>query len=190
MTMENTDDRVTFSGDGSTTEFPYSFPTEASSDLSVTLQTVATGAETPLAETTDYTATYGVSGGTVTTVATYSSAYEIQIRRITPRTHTFNPVGAGLFDVEECEDTFDRVFRILVELTEDTKRCLRVTGVEDALDLVPNLLDRRGEFLYFDAVYGQPETEQPSGWTTTSTTSTSTTSTSTSTSTSTTTTGP
>lgn len=185
MTMSSQSDRVTHSCDGATTEFAYTFPTTATSELEVTLVTAATGSETDLTETTHYTATSGSSGGTVTTVATYASTYEIHIRRVTPRTQTFAPVFGGDFNVDDLEAALDKITRVLVELTEDMKRTCRIRATDDEADILPIWSTRAGEWLYFDAARGLPSIATPSGFTTTSTSSTTSTSTTTSTSSST-----
>lgn len=160
MTMTNTSDRVSFTGDGSTTEFPYTFPVVNTTDIVVIARTIATGAESTLTITTDYTATAGASGGTVTTVSTYTSATEIHIIRVTPKTQQTDLVSAGASLMERIEEMGDKLTRLLVESYENYKRAVRTPLTDDELDALPNEIDRAESYLYFDAS-GQPQAATP-----------------------------
>lgn len=107
-----------FACDGADTTFDFTFGLSDDDDLEVWLVTAATGAATKLTKTTDYTITSAntndpqdlTTGGTVTTVATYSSSYKILLRRNTVRSQPTN------LDDEDVEDCFDRITRILQDL--------------------------------------------------------------------------
>ena len=115
MTITNTTDTVSFTGDGATAAFAYTFPTKLSSDLVVTYKVTSTGAETVLTETTHYTATVGDSGGTVTTTAVPSglthpipSTATLHVTRVTPKTQATDLALGGAFSPEVLEDAYDK----------------------------------------------------------------------------------
>ena len=91
---------------GSSTTFTFDFPVDATSEVVVKLRTVATGDDETLEETTDYAVSatnndYS-AGGTVTTVATYSSAYTISISRSTTLTQNTTLRDTGTLRFSAC----------------------------------------------------------------------------------------
>lgn len=111
----------------SQTEFPFLFGVAQASDLRVTLITVSTGVEVVLEETTHYTLAgtptawdaggiaitwHYYDGGTVTTIATYSSAYQIRIDTDIPTTQESEferGMGNLHFVTEEALDKLTRI---------------------------------------------------------------------------------
>jgi len=118
--------------DGADTTFTFSFGIDTTADLQVILITAATGAESTLVFPTDYTITSAntndpqdfTSGGTVTTVATYSSAYQILLRRLTTKTQTAN------LDDEDVEEALDKLTRIAQDQAFTLGLCLKVQPSE------------------------------------------------------------
>jgi parallel beta-helix repeat protein len=143
--------------DGVDTTFtiPSTLGLDDESYLQVILVTVATGAETPLTLTTHYSIAGAnvndpqdlTNGGTVTTVATYSSAYEILLRRNTAKTQTVN------IDDEEVEEALDKLTRITQDLSEWMGRALYLpkseTGTTTQLGPVAS---RASKYLGFDTL--------------------------------------
>jgi hypothetical protein len=123
---------VNFTGNGSTVDFAFSWPFLETSDIEVIIRTVATGAEDVLTETTEYSISavnndYS-SGGTVTTVATYTSASQITIRRAIPETQ-----NAGLIDtdssvlrIDALEDAYDKLTMLIQQLSEENARQITI----------------------------------------------------------------
>lgn len=142
--------------DNSTTGFAFSFPITATSDLQVILRTVATGAETVLTETTDYTVSatnndYS-AGGTVTTVSTYSSAYTLTIRGATPKTQATDLEDRGVLRLEAIEDALDKLTMIVQELAEELARAVRVPRTEaGATTELDDSVNRASKVLGFDS---------------------------------------
>ncbi|RPJ39645.1 MAG: hypothetical protein EHM35_01830, partial [Planctomycetaceae bacterium] len=64
------------------------------------------------------------SGGTVTTVTAYSSAYQILLRRLTTKTQTVN------IDDEEVEEALDKLTRGWQEVVRDLGLCLKIQPSE------------------------------------------------------------
>lgn len=121
MTVSNTVDRVQYTGNGSATSWAYTFYIGSTDELTVSLITVATGAETVLSAS-QYTftpdsdfiggsITYPKAGGTP-----ISSAYAILIRRTTPRTQTLQLTNQGAFNPALLENALDKLTRIAQEL--------------------------------------------------------------------------
>lgn len=118
MTVASTTTQTpNYACNGSTQEFAVSFPFIESSDLTVYLVTVATGAETPLTETTNYTVSGGDgTTGTITTVSTYSSSYEIYIQRNTDLLQSTDIVNQSAYYPEILESALDKLTMILQDL--------------------------------------------------------------------------
>lgn len=118
--------------DGSDTTFTWTFGLTDDDDLQVILITNATGAETPLTKTTHYSLASAntndpqdwSSGGTVTTVATYSSDYSIMLRGNVGRTQATN------LDDEDLEDALDKLTWITADIYEVLSRCLKIQPSE------------------------------------------------------------
>lgn len=120
-------------GNGATTNFTFSFrifangDTAAEDQIQVVLVTVATGAETVLTKTTHYSVAVNADqdsspGGSITTVATYSSAYKIFIRRAPDYKQSTDLGNQAPFNAQTIEDTFDQ---IKIELQDLRQKQLR-----------------------------------------------------------------
>lgn len=98
-----------------TTDYTYTFKIFATSELEVKRITEA-GVSTTLVLTTDYTVadTLAGTGGTVTTVATYSDGY-IQIRRSSTPSQETDFVDAGPLPASQLENAIDKAYLILQE---------------------------------------------------------------------------
>jgi len=126
MTVSSTTRRKEYTGNSSTTEFAYDFKIFEDSDLTVTLHTIASGAETILTLNTDYTVSgEGTeSGGNVTTVSTYSSDYKIIIERILPLTQETDYIEGDDFPAESHEEALDRMVMICQQIQAKIDRSL------------------------------------------------------------------
>lgn len=121
MTVASSLGTVTYTGNGSTTVWAYSFYVGSTDELTVTLIETATGAETVLL-TTQYTftpdadlvggsVTYPKAGGTP-----ISSAYQLEIKRTTPKTQGVSLTNQGAFNPSLLEGALDKLTRITQEL--------------------------------------------------------------------------
>lgn len=81
--LETTANRISYTGSGTTGPFSFPYYFLEDNDLTVIKVTIATGAESTLALTTDYTVSGAgeAAGGSVTLVASLSSAYRLVILR-------------------------------------------------------------------------------------------------------------
>lgn len=81
--LETTANRISYTGSGTTGPFSFPYYFLEDNDLTVIKVTIATGAESTLTLTTDYTVSGAgeAAGGSVTLVASLSSAYKLVILR-------------------------------------------------------------------------------------------------------------
>ena len=155
MTVANTTNRIAAVGNAAIgQEVPFSFPYAATSDITVYERVTATGVETLLAETTNYTLTAASdTGGTLTTVTAVAVTSEIHIIRDTPKTQSLDLEAGGSFNAENQEDAFDKSIKLIIENRDSLDRALRAPATDAvALDLeLPNSVDRASKNLGFDA---------------------------------------
>ncbi|MCK4625687.1 MAG: hypothetical protein KAV00_10280 [Phycisphaerae bacterium] len=153
MTVSNTTRRTSAVGAGAILAVSYSFPTSASGDLTVIQRVTTTGVETELAETSGYTATYGSTGGTVTTVASIAATDEIHVIRNTPMTQTLDLEQGGAFNAENVEAALDKNTKLIIENADVGARSLTVPDTDDSsIDLeLPSTVDRADKFMTFDS---------------------------------------
>jgi len=163
-TVSEASNRVSYTCNGSTTEFDFTFPILETDDLVVILRTTATGAESILTETTEYTVSatnndYS-SGGTVTTVSTYSSSYTLLLIRDTDMDQNTDLEDSGVLRLESLEDQLDKLTLIVQDLQEELNRCLKYPKT-DATTIsaeLPNSVDRASTTLIFDSS-SEPDVE-------------------------------
>ncbi len=155
MTVANQTNRTSAVGSGSTgQEVPFSFPIIATSDLSVTVRTTATGAEVDQAETTNYTVVIsGDTGGTLTTVTAVETTEEIHLIRALPFTQSLDLEQGGDFSAENVEDALDKNAKLSIDNKDSLDRSLRLPDTDStAFDMtIPNSVDRASKVLNFDS---------------------------------------
>ena len=119
MTVSSDTNSVTYSGNGSTTVFPYTFKIFENTDLIVTLIDDATEVETVQTLTTDYTVSGAGnnSGGNVTFVTAPASGKTVKIERNLAFTQTTVYTENDAFPAKSHEDALDR----LTMLTQQNK---------------------------------------------------------------------
>ena len=155
MTVANQTNRIAAVGNAAIgQEVPFSFPYAATSDITVYSRVTATGVETLLAKTTNYTLTEpSDTGGTLTTVTAVAATSEIHIIRDTPKTQALDLEAGGSFSAEDVEDALDKNTRLIIENKDSLDRALRAPATDAAtLDLeIPNSVDRASKVLSFDS---------------------------------------
>lgn len=155
MTVSNQTARTSATGTGTGgQEVSFSFPISDTSDLTVIKRVTATGVETTLVETTNYTVSIdGDSGGTLTTVTAIETSEEIHIIRNTPMTQALDLEQGGSFSAESIEDALDKNTKLIIENADTINRTITFpqTDDEDLNTELPNSVDRASTWLYFDA---------------------------------------
>ena len=127
MTISTTTIKNSYSGNGSTTAFAYTFPINTTSEITV-IERSATGTETVKSEGTGST-NYGIvdngaSGGTITMVTAPASGTTLVILRNTNLTQETDYVANDPFPAETHEDALDKLQMQNQELQEELDRSL------------------------------------------------------------------
>jgi len=130
MTISTTTIKNSFSGDGSTVAFTYTFPINTTSEILV-IERSATGTETIRAEGTGSTnygiANNGAAGGIVTMVTAPVSGVTLILRRNTALTQETDYVANDPFPAETHEDALDKLQMQTQELQEQADRSFKVS---------------------------------------------------------------
>ena len=157
MTISSTTTKNSYSGNGSTTAFAYSFYIPASTDIQVIVRS-STGTETVKAEGTGSTnyAITGVgsaSGGNVTFVTAPASGETVVLRRNTAKTQATDYVANDPFPAETHEDALDKLTIIGQDLQEQVDRSLKLsrTNTMTSTEFTVGSTDRASKILAFDS---------------------------------------
>ena len=164
MTVSSEVFKVTYAGDGSTTTFSTSFTFSSNDEISVTLVTNSTGAETAWVLGTQFTLTGAGTGsaGTVTVVTsptdyTPASGTTLVIQLAPALTQTTAlPRGGTVSPKDTLEPMHDKRVRQLLRLKEILDRAIRLPVGETTGGTIPIAALRAGKLMSFDAA-GEPE---------------------------------
>lgn len=159
MTVSSTTNRVSYTGNGSTTAFPFPYAFLSTADLTVIETTVATGVQRTLALTTDYTisgtadATGAyLSGGTVNAVTAPASTVIWTILRDPTITQLVDIVDGDALPASSIEGPLDRLTMIAQRLADRIGRTLRQPDGDAAtIAAIPAKVSRASMFLGFDS---------------------------------------
>lgn len=156
MTFSNQTNRVSATGSGTVgQEVPFLFPISATTDLTVIKRVTATGVETNLAETTNYTVVFtGDAGGTLTTVTAIETTEQIHIIRNTPNTQALDLEQGGSFNADNIEDALDKNTKLTIENKDKlTNKALTIpeTDATSITTELPSSVDRASKVLSFDS---------------------------------------
>lgn len=155
MTVNITDNRWAYEGDGSSTSFSYTNRIFAAGDLKVYLDGAL--------QTLGYTVTGagGPNGGSVVFDVPPANGASLVLVRQVPATQDLDMVSLGSFPAEENEKALDRLTVIAQQLENRADRTLRQpdSDPDDAAPL-PARAARAGRLLAFDAG-GDPVTNVP-----------------------------
>lgn len=159
MTISTTTNKVQYNCDGSTVAFVFSFPITAKAQIEVYLVD-ASATETLLTLTTDYTisAAPWTSGGTVTTVLTYASTYDLLIKRVMPLTQETDYVSNDPFPAETHEAALDKLTMITQQLEEVQDRTFKLPASSPLTDLTVPVVGHALEYFRINATEDGIET--------------------------------
>tara|TARA_S200002703_G_scaffold5754_1_gene6499 strand:- start:11 stop:1396 length:1386 start_codon:yes stop_codon:yes gene_type:complete len=156
MTISTTIVKNSYSGDGSTATFSYTFKVLAESDLTVIIRS-ALGTETTKTLNTHYTIT-GVgdaSGGSITFTAGNipSSTETIVLLRDTTQTQAIDYVANDPFPAESHEEGLDRSVILSQEIQEEVDRSIKLsrTNTMTNTEFTVGPTDRANKVLSFDS---------------------------------------
>ena len=155
MTVSSTTTKNSYSGDGSTTVFAYTFKIFDEDDIAVIVRTDATGNETTKTKTTDYTVS-GVgnaNGGNITFVTAPSSGETVVLLRSTAQTQTTDYTPNDPFPAAAHEDALDRVTFLAQEIQEELDRAIKVskTNTITSPEFTVGASDRANKIFAFDS---------------------------------------
>lgn len=158
MGLSSLVNRLSFSGNGSTTAFSFPYYFIAKADIKVILVSSA-GVESVLDLDDEYaitaTAVNGVypSGGTITLDTAPASGETLLIYRDPALTQGLDLVENDALPVEEVEKAIDKTVMLSQRLDERVDRCLRIEESDSASVVLtlPRASSRASKFLAFDA---------------------------------------
>ena len=154
MTVSSTNTRNSYSGNGSTTVFAYTFKIFDDDDITVIIRTDSTGVETTKTKTTHYSVSgVGVaSGGNITFGSAPASGETVVLLRTTARTQTTDYTPNDPFPAATHEDALDKLTFMVQELEETVGRSLKVskTNVIATSEFTTSAADRANKLLSFD----------------------------------------
>lgn len=142
MTVANNYAVQSYTGNGSTTSFSFSWPVYQSDDV-VVYQNVS-GVES-IVPSSAYSVTVGTSGGTVVFNEAPANGVKIAITRQTPLSQETPYKTSSGFDAVVVEQDFDKQVMRLQEMSKEIDRCIKI-GVTSDVD--PDELVQQVERVY------------------------------------------
>jgi len=129
MALSSTTNRVSYAGNGSTTDFAFSYKFLQNEDLVVVERVVATGVETVKELTTHYTVTGEGedSGGTVTMLVAPATGTSLVIYRNPDAVQPYNPADNESLPAETMEEAHDRMALIAQGIKDLLSRSLKLS---------------------------------------------------------------
>ena len=157
MTISSTTVKNSYSGDGSTTSFNYTFKIFADSDLQVIIRSAA-GTETVKTITTHYTVSGAgnANGGSITfTSGNIPTATEtVVLRRAVPQTQAIDYIANDPFPAESHEEGLDRATMTTQQIQEELDRAIKLsrTNTMTSTEFTVGATARAGKILAFDSL--------------------------------------
>ena len=155
MTISTTTLKNSYSGNGSTTSFAYTYPINTTSEITV-IERSATGTETVKTEGTG-SANYGIvdngaAGGTITMVTAPANGTTLIILRNTDFTQETDYVANDPFPAETHEDALDKLQMQNQELQEELDRSIKLsrTNTMTSTEFTVDATNRANKILAFD----------------------------------------
>lgn len=133
MTVSSTTTKNSYSGNGSTTVFAYTFKIFDEDDIAVILRDDATAVETVQTITTNYTVS-GVGdagGGNITFVTAPATGKTVVLLRSTPLSQLTDYTPNDPFPAESHEDALDKLTFITQELSEEIGRAIKLSKTNE-----------------------------------------------------------
>ena len=155
MTISSTTVRNSYSGDGSTTTFSYTFKIFQDSDIQVIIRS-ANGTETTKTITTHYTVTGAGNAGGGSVIFTSgnipTSTETVVLRRNIPQTQSIDYIANDPFPAESHEEGLDRATMAIQQLQEEVTRSLKLskTNTMTSTEFTVGASDRANKILAFD----------------------------------------
>jgi hypothetical protein len=153
MTISSTTVKNSYSGNGSTTVFAYTFKILDDDEIQVIIRS-STGTETVKTKTTHYTVS-GVGssgGGNITFLTAPTSTQTVVLRRLTTQTQETDYVANDPFPADSHEEALDRVTMVAQEIQEELGRAIKLskTNTMTSTEFTVAAADRANKILAFD----------------------------------------
>ena len=153
MTISSTTVRNSYSGNGSTTIFAYTFKILDDDEIQVIIRST-NGTETIKTKTTHYTVS-GVGsagGGNITFLTAPGSTETVVLKRNTTKTQETDYVANDPFPANSHEEALDRVTMIAQEIQEELGRSIKLskTNTMTSTEFTVGAADRANKILAFD----------------------------------------
>jgi len=162
MGVDNTNNRMDYTGNGTTDNYAYNFKIFEDSELRLVVEKVSDGTLTTLTLATDYVvegAGEG-SGGSITFVDNgqvyldsdgfLDTGYTLTIRRVLPLTQETDIRNQGPYYPSIHEDQFDRFIMIDQQQQDEIDRSIKAPETEDTGPTIPTVAERASSFAYFN----------------------------------------
>jgi len=155
MTVSSTTTRNSYTGDGSTTVFAYTFKIFDDDDITVILRTTATGAETVQTKTTNYSVS-GVGnagGGNITFTSAPASTQTVVLLRQTAQTQSTDYTPNDPFPAAAHEDALDKLTLLAQDQQDELDRAIKLsrTNTMTSTEFTVGSTDRANKVLAFDS---------------------------------------
>ena len=152
MTISTLIVKNSFNGDGSTTQFAYTFPIHSTAEIKV-IERSATGVETIKTLGTDYSITDTGNGGSVNFTTAPASGVEVVLIRDTNLTQEVDYIANDPFPAETHEGAIDKLTLLAQEQQEELDRSLKIsrTSTISNSELTKSASERAGKVLTFDS---------------------------------------
>ena len=155
MTVSSTTKRNSYSGNGSTTVFAYSFKIFDDDDITVILRTDSTGSESVQTKTTHYSVS-GVgsaSGGNITFVSAPASGITVVLLRETAQTQATDYTPNDPFPAASHEDALDKITLMVQDQQDELDRSLKLsrTNTMTSTEFTVGASTRANKILAFDS---------------------------------------
>jgi hypothetical protein len=156
MTISSVTVKNSYSGDGSTTSFNYTFKIFADSDLQVIIRSAA-GTETVKTITTHYTVSGAgnANGGSITFTSGNipTSTETVVLRRAVPQTQAIDYIANDPFPAESHEEGLDRATMTTQQIQEELDRAIKLsrTNTMTSTEFTTSASDRANKILAFDS---------------------------------------
>ena len=157
MTISTTTIKNSYSGNGSTSVFNYTFKITDEDHITVIIRTDSTGAETTKTKTTHYTVAGvgGSSGGSVTFTSGNipASGETVLLRRDTPQTQEMDLIENDPLPANTLETAHDKIMSVAQEVTEEIDRSIKLskTNTMTSTEFTVGASDRANKILAFDS---------------------------------------
>lgn len=155
MTVSSTTKRNSYSGNGSTTVFAYSFKIFDDDDITVILRTDSTGSESVQTKTTHYSVS-GVgsaSGGNITFGSAPASGITVVLLRETAQTQATDYTPNDPFPAASHEDALDKITLMVQDQQDELDRSLKLsrTNTMASTEFTVGASTRANKILAFDS---------------------------------------